>query len=433
MIRRALALALAAGAVACATPRHDEIARAPTERYEGVPIVIPTVVCGPELAEPTLDVEPPKPCAAAKAEPHHFQFLEDTCGIKRWPRDEDREYACASVATTTSMTLTDGRVVEYQPPGETPKYDPALAGIVPDDVDLAVILIRRVGGVPHYRYVSNGTHEATFQTWSASKFLAIANAGAHLREESGGAIGLDGTVDGVPVGDLISIVHTYDEHYYTSNALSKWFHDVGGRKRINEALHGWLGRPEGESLGGDYGAGLVNLSYRFRSRGREIAIARDWSGRFENRVSAHTLAEGLKRLALHREDEVGRMPHLEWVDVRTLFYGAEKSRWFPEQPGGMSADKSVYIQLGADLETLAARAKERWRIFSQSGQGNAQYVHTGYACFPSLDDAGDPIADEGREFVIAARLSGPSGYVGNDRRMARAYRAIVSRIIEGRI
>ena len=57
--------------------------------------------------------------------------------------------------------------------------------------------------------------------------------------------------------------------------------------------------------------------------------------------------------------------------------------------------------------------------------GSAQFVHSGYACFPSLNAAGAPIPDAGREFVIAARADGPAGYVENDRVLARAYKQVV--------
>ena len=70
--------------------------------------------------------------------------------------------------------------------------DEALVGIVPDDLYVTLVLVRRVNGEPHYRYLSNGTHHLTFEPWSTTKFMAVANAGAHLREQSDGLVGLTG-------------------------------------------------------------------------------------------------------------------------------------------------------------------------------------------------------------------------------------------------
>ena len=67
--------------------------------------------------------------------------------------------------------------------------------------------------------------------------------------------GLEVSTEGVhgttPLGDLATIVCSYDETQgYTSNSLSAYFHDIGGRDRIYELVSGdWLDRKH-ESLGG---------------------------------------------------------------------------------------------------------------------------------------------------------------------------------------
>jgi hypothetical protein len=434
-----LAALLSVSALACAGREGTETSTAKQVRrdrpIELAPVIfagnatqeLAPVVCGPE--EDSL----PPACEAMASHPQQFPFMDDVCRSKRFPIEEERDFRCPNVASSADIHLADGRVAHYRPATEPVVVDDALAGVLPDSVKLTVILVRRVNGVPHYRYVSNGTHDQAFQPWSSTKFMAIANAAGTIRKESGGKVGLDGVVDGVPVGDLVTIVHSYDESHYSSNSLAKWFHDVGGRMRINELLHGWLKRPKYESLGGNYGPGFAGIGLKFRDNdGHTVTVPRDPGYSFDNHLSSYSMAEFLKRLVMHREDASTRMPHLEWNDLRVLFYGAESSKWFEGKPGGMSADRSVYLQLH-DMDGIVKRSQGHYRILSKSGMGWAQFVHAGYACFPSLDSAGAPIADAGRELIIAARTDGPAGYVENDRTLARAYKTVVQMVLDGKI
>lgn len=435
MVRTLPLLFLAATVLACAGRRETDASNksAAASPIDIPPVLvgggaedIPPIFCGPE------EDDLPAACEAMAAHPQQFQFIDDVCRIKRFPIDDERDFSCMNRASSADMALTSGRVVHYKRAGEANAYDDDLRDVIPESIKVSVILVRRVDGVPHYRYVSNGTEDATFQPWSASKYMAIANAASTLRNKSLGAVGLDATVDQVPLGDLVTIVHNYDERHYSSNSLAKWFHDVGGRAHINELLHGWLGRPEKESLGGNYGPGYVGLGLNFHNAGHTVTIPRDPGYSYDNRVATHTMAEFLKRLVMHREDGATRVPHLEWSDVRTMLYGAENTLWFAGRPGGMSADKSVYMQLH-DFDNAAKRAQGHFRIFSKSGMGWAQYVHAGYACLPSLDPEGQPLVDEGREVFISARVDTPAGYVENDRIMARTYQTIMRLVQEGRI
>jgi len=433
-----LAALLALSALACAGREGVETTakRLRRERpIEVAPVVFASnttqelapVLCGPE--ENAL----PPACEAMASHPQQFQFMDDVCRSKRFPIDDERDFTCPNEAFSADATLEDGRVVHYRPATEPVVVDDDLRGVIPDSVKLTVILVRRVDGVPHYRYVSNGTHDVAFQPWSSTKFMAIANAASTLRRESGGDVGLDAIVDGVPVGDLVTIVHSYDESHYSSNSLAKWFHDVGGRMQINDHLHGWLKRPKVESLGGNYGPGFAGIGTKFRGvDGRTVAVPHDPGYSYDNHLSSFSMAEFLKRLVMHREDEASRMPRLDWKDLRVLFYGAESSKWFDGKPGGMSADRSVYLQLH-DMDGIVKRSQGHFRILSKSGMGYAQFVHAGYACFPSLDAAGAPIVDGGRELVIAARQDGPAGYVENDRVLASAYKTIVQLVLDGKI
>ncbi len=439
---RSLGFFVAVSALACAGRRDVPDVPVPTKTAETVPenvIELAPVVSAPVVAEldPIMsegDPELPTPCAELTADPHHFQFLDDVCKTKRVPVDHDREFVCPNVATSTTATLADGRVVAYRRGTEAPVYDDVLAGIVPSNVKIAVVLVRRIDSVPHYRYVSNGTQDVGFQPWSATKFIAVANAASTMRLASNGKVGLTSTVDLVPLGDLVTTVHNYDERHYSSNALAKWFHDVGGRVKLNDLLHGaWLHRPASETLGGNYGPGFVGLGFAFREQnGQTVTVPRDPGYSFDNRASAHTLAETLKRLVMHREDEATRLPGIAWADLKVLFYGATHSKWFAGQPGGMSADKSVYFQTH-DLDATLAKAHGKFRVLSKSGMGWAQFVHAGYACFPSFGSDGQPVPDEGSEVFVAARADGPGGFVQNDRILARAYHDVLAALAANRI
>jgi hypothetical protein len=166
----------------------------------------------------------------------------------------------------------------------------ALVGVVADDFFVSVIVIRRdLHGIPFYKYLSNGNERQVFQPWSSSKPFAAANAASNLRVQSEGHVGFASVEQNTkrPLGDLSTIVHSYDStHNLSSNVgfilvhisllfilpqgvhallrilyifihvyqcLAGYFHDIGGHQRLNDTLHTWLGVSSAESLGGPYG------------------------------------------------------------------------------------------------------------------------------------------------------------------------------------
>jgi len=385
---------------------------------------------------PVLDDEPPALCADPSPA-DHFQFLDDTCGDKRWPSYADRDLACPTSDPSAVIPLTGGGEVTYTPSSSPIVFDDtALVGLVPDDLDVTVILIRRVAGVPHYRYLSNGHHYEAYQPWSTSKFLAVANAAASLEIASGYEVGLTASVAGIPLGDLVTSIHNYDDDPYSSNALGRYFHNIGGRERANDLIHAlWLERPADETFGGNYGAEAPPLGYVFvESGGASVTITPDTSAGPANHLSSFTTAEALKRLVLHREEPTQRLPGIQWSDIQTLLYGADGSTKYGDW-GGMSRDKAIYLQSGHDLDYLEARSKGRWRIFSKLGLGSSgQFLDVAYGCFPVLDDALHPVPGWGRELVISAHLPlGGSSWAERDRMLARAFRAILIRVVDGRL
>jgi hypothetical protein len=294
-----------------------------------------------------------------------------------------------------------------------------------------------VNGVPHYRYLSNGTAEETYQPWSTSKFMAVANAAATLRQRSSYEVGLTATVDGEPLGDFVTSIHNYDDDPYASNALARYFHDIGGRTNANELVHGWLGRPASETFGGNYGAASAPLGFVFAdAQGASVAISPDLSSGYPNNFSSHTAAEFLKRLVHHRENADERLPGIQWADLRVLFYGAEGSKKYGLW-GGMTADTTLYAQQ-YDMAYLEKRSQGRWVTFSKLGLGtNGQFTTTSYACYPTLDPSGAPVPGWGRELLIATYMdqggtgTGLAQQRDRDRLIARAYRSILKRVMEG--
>jgi hypothetical protein len=382
---------------------------------------------------PDIPDEVPAPCQAAIDDPYYFQFLDDICGDKRLPSDTDRSFACPVVDESATVVLAGGGTVTYQPPGEPPDVDTtSLDGLLPPGMRLTIILVRRVGGVPHYRYLSNGTHDVAFQPWSTTKFLAAANAAVRLRTASDYEVGLGATVSGHAVGDLVTALVDYTDDPFGSNALGRYFHDVGGRAAANAMIHAaWLGRPANETFGGNYGAAAPNLGFSFTEPGgASVTITPDTSTGPANHLSTFTTAEALKRLVLHREDATGRLPGIQWADVEVLLYGAEESAKGPF--GGLSADTAIYLQTGHDIDYLEARSHGRFRIFSKLGLGTGgQFLNVGYACFPVLDPVGDPVPGWGRELVISAALDTTGTWKQTDRELATAFRGIIKRVIDG--
>jgi len=177
---------------------------------------------------------------------------------------------------------------------------------------------------------------------------------------------------------------------------------------------------------------MVDLPRGVEPGGAPFALTPDKAGSYANNLSMHTLAEALKRLVLHREVAGQRLPGIQWADVRTLLYGAGPTG-AADPFGGLSADTAIYLQAGHDIGYLDARSAGQWRIFSKLGLGTkGQFVHVGYACFPVIDPLGKPVPGWGREFVIAAHLSsGGASWAERDRLLAKAYRTVVPRIIDG--
>jgi len=378
--------------------------------------------------------------ACGSASPDYFRYLDDTRCARRTPANRDRAWRCPNIATSAlAMPANGGAAVRYVDDGRPLAVDTeALRGLVPDDVAMSVALVRRVGDRPTFRWLGTPRHATPVQPWSSTKWLAAANAAARLRVLTGYRLGLDARVDGVPLGDLVTAIHQYDERRFASNALSRWFHDVGGRPRARELVQTWLGRPSTESFGGNYGAPSALLPYVVTNDARSIPITPDSTSGYVNQLSTDALADALRRVALHREIRAGeRMPALQWADVETLLYGAARPVWYREgTAGGMQADTAIYVQQAFDVAAVERRSAGRWRVFGKLGYGpsrGGEFVHVAYACLPELDATGAPIPDRGKEFVIATHLPARGDATAADERLAALYRSVVGRVLDGRL
>lgn len=416
-------------------------------------LVVLTLTCASCVASPDFDGEgewresverspdlgaADAPCGSFPSD--YFRYLDDTRCARRTPSDRSRGWTCPNVsASATARPVGATRDVTYTRAGRPTSVDiETLRSFVPSDVAMSVALIRRVEGEAHVRWLGSPRHAEPVQPWSSTKWLAVASAGARMRASSRYRVGLDASVSGIPLGDLVTVIHQYDERRYTSNGLARWFLDVGGRARANDLVHGWLGRPASESYGGNYGAPSAALPYSFVSGAESLSVSPDRTAGPANQLSMDALADSLRRVALHREVlPAERLPGLQWADVQVLLYGAERSAWYePAQPGGMQADTAIYVQQALDVAALERRSLGRWRIFGKLGFGpsrGGEFVHVAYACLPTLDDDGRPIPDRGQEFVIATQLPARGDYAAADARMAEIYRNVIGGIIDGRV
>ena len=376
--------------------------------------------------------------SCGESSPHYFTYLDDTGCRKRVPLDQDRGFMCPTSLSTDSLAaLNEQLPTPYAAATEPVEVDvTTLKGVVPDDLSIALILVKRVNGVPYYRYLSNGSHDKVLEPWSSSKFLAVINAASSLRYHSEGALGLDAMAGELPLGDLVSALHSYDEERYTSNSLSAWFHDIGGRAFANGIIHErWLKRPVEERFGANYGDRSADIPYKFKLGDKEIEIDKDQAWYPSNALSTFTLAEALKRLVMHREDRVTRLEEITWEDVEVLLYGAPQSLWYgPEDAQGMQGDSAVYLQESVSAERREQVAQGKWRVYSKLGLGasrGGEFVYTGYACFPNLDEAGSPLEGEGVELIIATHWGAQGDYHARDEAQMDLYRDLVSAIDRG--
>lgn len=381
-------------------------------------------------------------------DPGGLPFVDDAGCKKRFPSSFNRDAACPATHADALPGYTSE--VDF---GDIMVDQTALQGLAGvDEVNIAVVLVRRTPAGVLYRYLGNGKENEPAETWSSSKIFAMADAADALEDPATCAakVGLTASAQGkhgsTPMGDLATVIASYDETAgYTSNSCAKYFATIGGKQRLGALVTKWLGADLSQSLGGSYGEAVpADLGWTFArhpnaSEGLPAAqctIAPDASPFVPNHISALTAVELLRRLVLHRDvAPARRFPNLLWSDVQEILYGAESSQLFPGlRWGGMSADPGIFVQSGLDMDAIEARSGGTWRIFSKLGDGWSlsravgEVLTNAYACLP-LRGGG------GVEFLVSARAS-----VANDTdtsqadlKLQRAVSSVVEAIVDGRI
>jgi hypothetical protein len=291
----------------------------------------------------------------------------------------------------------------------------------PDGLRMAVINVKRdENGKPHYRYFTRPESYNSWtwhQTWSSSKFMKIAAAAARIRQESDGTVGFDSRVsNGTHVGRYISNV----VKSINGNELAAWFSNVAGKEFTNRLVQDWIGSEE-STLGAHYGLNPLPLGYTFTD---VDTGAQEWTRNSQgsgamNRVRPLAAAEWLKRLVMHREDQVTRMPGMRapadakeyWEDLKMLFYGAPSENPRNSGMSGVPGNDQVIRRSARDLGI--SLNGDNWRAFGKTGSGPSntrgrwEFRFNGYGCFP--DTSGNPV-----ELVFSAYHADVNGYKGRN-------------------
>ena len=336
-------------------------------------------------------------------------------------------------------------------------------------LSVAMILIRRVDSNLYYRYLGNQNSEEAAETWSSSKIFCESASAQRLRGENcTHRSGLDSFTDGkhgpTPLGDLSTVIASYDETAgYTSNSLAAYFGvTLAGKKRLGTLVDSWLNAGQEETLGGHYGedppSDLANTSMKFSpDRTPNWCTVEEEKAEpyVENHLSPLTAAEWLRRLVLHRETS-HQLPGVEWDDVKNILYGATNSTLFGPTllAGGMTVSTDLFVQSGVpNMTEMQHQSGGAWRLFSKLGAGYSSSRHKGeiltnaYACLPVLQKRSDDthgdmhdasrhaVAERGVEFVLSARASvaGDTGLVEAQRVLQEGVSCVTRAAYEGKL
>jgi len=405
----------------------------------------------------------PTPSAAAAADPVDWykthwcgaepEYLSDSKCIKAFPSVHNRSWV-SPVRVSRVPTAADGWAQDTGSFADVKVDSTALAEYTSDGANVCVILIKRpVSGGVYFKYLcgrgDEDTHQAV-QPWSSTKIYAAANAGGHIREvcpQSGLVSATEGEHGATPLGDLVSIITSYDStQSYTSNGLSFYMHDLGGRYRLLGLVQKWFGPlAVNLSLGGNYGMPAPpDLGFDLHQpQAPTCHVVNDTQHINLNALSVLAHVDILRRLTLSFDLPISsRFPNMQVADQRTIMYGAEESLLFPGlQWGGMTTSLDVYVQSGLPMDEVEQRSRGQWRIFSKMGAGWDPEAQVGdvltatYATLPVLDADGLPLVDQGVEFLVVGRSSVPqdSTLVKTDAILQKAVASIAKAIYEGQI
>ena len=103
-----------------------------------------------------------------------YENTHDACKKKILPTNRERSLSCPVVSTEAEGFLTsDALAGGTHPEVDVHAFDQVAPFDPKNPVRVVGIVIRRVNGVPHYQYVSNGHHDEVIQPWSSSKWIGV--------------------------------------------------------------------------------------------------------------------------------------------------------------------------------------------------------------------------------------------------------------------
>jgi len=302
---------------------------------------------------------------------------------------------------------------------------------------ITAIDFRREGDHLAYRYLANdNSHDRLYEPWSSSKIQAFTADVAALRQHG---IGADASVGGIALAELVTSISSYapsGKADGNSNAIATFFLNIAGREYATSLFYEeWLNLaneqvrfrgaygptafepPSYEFVSGDgatrflppvyadAGDDPAYLTYRCERCGTDGNKA----------MTALAQTEWLKRLASHDREPATRHPHLETIDIETLFFGGRGRAG--HAVGGMLAGISRILpralaralapDSGKDASViLDALTDGRWRVYQKIGwgpsetRGTSELVVLAHVCLPG-------VAATVREFTVFARASVP--------------------------
>lgn len=294
-----------------------------------------------------------------------------------------------------------------------------------DGVWLLLIDITRVEGVPHYYYYANADRaQIPYEPWSSAKFLSSSALLSKMRKESDGSLGAGANINGYSTGNLFTQAFSYKASgnvSSSSNEVSNFILRSATEDYASSLITDWLKVNDGSAFFGKYGRPVFDPGTSVWTDGREsLSLSFDYySGRDAKAMSLLTMAEWLKRLAMHADDVATRLPYVDEFDIETLFYGDQKTA----ELGGAAKGTSVYVSraltgrpdliggredpydtVNASLsQILDERVGKSWRIFHKNGAGpsssreRSEVTYLAYVTLPNYKN--------GREFILAARSS----------------------------
>ncbi len=301
-----------------------------------------------------------------------------------------------------SWDLLDENILEA--PGYNVANDLVTPRRISENARVVAIDIRRHQDEWVYHYFSNGTAFHPIENWSATKIQAAFLAGLKLRHASNGHVGLDSTVAGQLLAQLITGIASHSH-----NDSAAWFKTIMGARAMTNYLNDWLLKSNldyfsrkptiGEIFLGRYGVPPLDLGgvrTLFRGQdGQSVEIRRDLVFPGDNTLSPLSMVESWKRIFAHEIDPTTKPKlngaELREADLRSLFYGHPGRQHSALAGMLLGGTKKKIVKAMGGKELLDAKTGGKWRIFGKTGSGFSyirkrhEAAFLGAVCFPAAE------------------------------------------------